>query len=342
MLKRAWKLVCYPLLVILGACLLLTPPEANAQTPNPMGDLSPIAGTVSEDMPTLPADCGLGCRSAWYVQADAFHMASEGGSMSLSQGFALGEFGYELGSRVTLGRRRDCLEGWEATYVGPMRWDAAGELTGVDLYPAFSAAGGVDISAFNAADFQRQTYKSTLHSFELNKRCWDWDTMGGLFGLRYLSLDDQYTFFSRDLAPAEEGFFAVDTANHMIGLQGGLDLFYNVGASGRLSLVMNTKLGLYANFANGDVRLDNAGAVELDNGDDALRLAFLGEIGLAVRYQLTRSLFLRGGYEIWYLGNIAKAPGQTVSPLTSTTGNNLNAGSDNWYQAATVGAELVW
>ena len=351
MSKREWKLAYYPLPVILGACLLLTSLEAHAQPAGPLGELSPIAdfdGAEAEGAdvytPMLPADAGLGCPSSWYVHADAVYMANEAnGPLSLAQEFALGEFAYEFGGRVTVGRRRDCLEGWEATYVGPMRWDVAGEFTGVDLYPAFSAAGGVDISAFNAAEFQRQTYKSKLHSFELNKRCWDWDTMGGLLGFRYLNIEDEFTFFSRDPLPAaDEGFFAVDTRNNMAGVQGGLDLFYNVGASGRLSLVGKTRFGFYANFAEGDVLLINAGAVELNNGDSDIQLAFLGELGFTARLQVLPRLFLRAGYEIWYVAGLAQSHGQTVSPLTPTTGNNLDSGNDTWYHAGTVGAEFVW
>ena len=352
MSKRAWKLACYPLSVVLGACLLLTPSEARAQLSSPQGGYAPITDldepeTMEEDAytPILPADAGLGCPSSWYVHVDAVYMANEAnGPLSLSQDFALGEFGNELGGRVTVGRRRDCLAGWEASYVGPIRWEVAGELRGALLSSSFVVPGGaVNISAFNQAEFHRQTSRSTLQSFELNKRCWDWDTMGGLIGFRYLQIEDRFTFFSQDPLPAADtGFFAVNTRNYMPGVQCGLDLFYNVGAAGRLSLVGKTKFGLYANFAEGDVLLINAGAVELDNDDSEFQLAFLGELGFSARYRILPCFSVQAGYEIWYLAGLAQSHGQTVSPLTPATGTDLDSDNDTWYHAATVGAELVW
>ena len=352
MSKRPWKLACYPLPVILGVCLLLPSPEARAQPAGPLGDLSPIADLDGAEAaeegvytPMLPADAGLGCPSSWYVHADALYMANEAnGPLSLANEFALGEFAYELGGRVTVGRRRDCLEGWEASYVGPMRWEVTGELTGFPLNSSFLVPGGaVNISAFNGAEFHRQTSRSRLHSFELNRRCWDWDTLGGLIGFRYLNIEDEFRFISRDPLPAaDEGLFAVETGNNMAGVQAGLDLFNNVGASGRLSLVWKTKFGLYANFADGDVLLINAGAVELDNEDCNFQLAFLGELGFSARFQVSPCLFVRAGYEIWYVAGLAQSHGQTVSPLTPGTGSNLDSDNDSWYHAGTVGAELVW
>jgi len=272
-------------------------------------------------------------------------MANEAnGPLSLSQDFALNEFACELGSRLTVGRRRDCLAGWEASYVGPMRWEVAEELRAFPLNSSFVVPGGaVNISAFNTAEFHRQTSSSTLQSFEFNKRCWDWDTMGGLIGFRYLQIEDRFTFFSQDPLPAADtGFFAVNTRNYMPGVQAGLDLFYNVGASGRLSLVGKTKFGLYANFAEGDVLLVNAGAVELDNDDNDIQLAFLGELGFSARYRVLPCLSIKAGYEIWYLAGLAQAHGQAVSPLTPATGTDVDSDNDTWYHAATVGAELVW
>lgn len=352
MLKRAWKLVCYPLAIVLGACLLLSSSEARAQLPDPEGDFAlitdldePEAMVDDAYTPILPADAGLGYPSSWYAHVDAVYMANEAnGPLSLSQDFALGECAYELGSRVTVGRRRDSLRGWEASYVGPLRWEVAGELRGALLSSSFVVPGGaVNISAFNQAEFHRQTSESKLQSFELNKRCWDWDTMGGLIGFRYLQIEDRFTFFSQDPLPAADtGFFAVNTRNYMPGVQCGLDLFYNVGAAGRLSLVGKTKFGLYANFAEGDVLLINAGAVELDNGDSDLQLAFLGELGFSARYRVLPCLSIWAGYELWYLAGLAQSHGQIVSPLTPATGTDVNSDNDTWYHAATVGAELRW
>ena len=140
MAKRASKLRGYSRLIVAGVCLLLTWSAAGAQPggvaapdsnlPNPLDaarnspivrpaapqeELSPVPMNVGQDTPImveedglgpdLPSDCGLGCSPSWYAQVEGFYFCNESyGPLSLSNGFALSEFAYELGTRVTLGR----------------------------------------------------------------------------------------------------------------------------------------------------------------------------------------------------------------------------------------------
>lgn len=293
----------------------------------------------------LPADCGLGCYPSWYVQGEMlFLKRDDNAALSMSLAYELPNLDYEEGLRVTLGRRYDCSEGWEMSYVGPLKWESAGEASGAPLNSYFSVpAGDVDISAFNQAEFHRQTFESELHSFEVNRRFFDWDTMSCMYGLRYIDLQEQYNFQSLGPLPgAEQGLFSSKVNNRLIGPQCGLDVFYPVGASNRLTLIGRTKLGVYANFAEGDVRMVNAGVPQINNSDDEVALAFQGELGILAKLQVTRCLSLRGGYELWYLYGLASANEAAVAPLSPTSGRRLDAEEDAWFHGAVLGGEFVW
>jgi hypothetical protein len=292
----------------------------------------------------LPADCGLGCAPSWYVQAEALYFANESnGPVSLSNAFSLPEFSYAWGMRVTMGRRQDQLNRWEISYAGPFKWELAGDLRGPALTADLATDDDINISAFNFAQYHRQSYESSLHSIELNKRWDDWDTMSLLVGLRYFGLDEDYSFYSLGSPPlAEEGLFTVTTRNHLIGPQCGLDVMHPIGASNRLSVTAKTKLGAYANFADGDARLVNAGVEELNNDDEETEFAFQWELGFLANLQVTPRFSLRCGYEFWYLYGLALVPGQTVSPLSQSTLTNLDAEQDTWYHGAVLGGALVW
>lgn len=318
-------------------------PENAANSAGP--SMLPESFDIIGDDFALPADCGRGCPPSWYVQGEALYFVNEGsGPVSLSDAFALPEFSNELGLRLTVGRRWDCSEALEVVYVGPLKWQVAGEFSGFPLNSKFAVPDAdVNISAFNGAEFHRQTYESRLHSVEINERFFDWDTMSCLIGLRYLNLRERFSFESRDPAPlAEEGLFTVGTRNHLIGPQCGLDVIYPIGASNRLSLSTKTKLGIYANFAEGEVRLVNAGVQELDNSDDGVAFAFQGELGVRANLRVTRRLSVHCGYELWYLCGLALADGQTVSPLTQATGTNLEKDQDTWFHGVTLGGQIAW
>jgi hypothetical protein len=245
---------------------------------------------------------------------------------------------------VTVGRRQDCSEGWELSYVGPLQWEVTRESSGFPLDSYFVVPGGdVDISAFNQAEYHRQTFESELHSFEINRRFFDWDTMSCMYGLRYIDLAEKYGFQSLGPLPLEElGDFNVDVNNRLIGPQCGLDVFYPIGASNRLTLIGKTKLGLYANFAESDVRLVNAGVQQINNSDDKVAFAFQGELGIQANLQVTRHLAIRGGYELWYLYGLASADQPLTVPLSRSTGRGLECEEDTWFHGVTLGGVLVW
>ena len=73
--------------------------------------------------------------------------------------------------------------------------------------------------------------------------------------------------------------------------------------------------------------------------------AFLGEIGLQCKYQVTQRLLLKAGYEAMWLQGVALAPGQiqetqsqVIRPV-NVQALGVNCDSGVFYHGATAGLE---
>ncbi|MBI2477661.1 MAG: hypothetical protein HYV60_03140, partial [Planctomycetia bacterium] len=266
--------------------------------------------------------CG-DCPPAWRVRADALSLDYAGGSgVTLSNAFALDDFDYELGGRISVVRHLDCLDAWELAYVGAFEWNEFGQVNGVGLTSRLSSA-TVNLSEFNNATFHSQAYRTKLNSVEANRRWYGWDVISTLAGIRYLDVDENYLFNSTGAGGA--GSLEIQTKNEMIGPQIGLELMYPLG---NWMTTTSLKGALMGNSTDGRVRLVNAGTVEVANADDNLELATLIELGYYLTYQITPRVKFRGGYEFWWLYGFATVPGQLSNPITAQTGSHVDGNSD--------------
>ena len=73
--------------------------------------------------------------------------------------------------------------------------------------------------------------------------------------------------------------------------------------------------------------------------------AFLGEIDLQCKYQVTKGLVLKAGYEAMWLQGVAFAPGQIpetqsrIAPPINVQALGVNCNSGVFYHGATAGLE---
>jgi hypothetical protein len=74
--------------------------------------------------------------------------------------------------------------------------------------------------------------------------------------------------------------------------------------------------------------------------------AFVGEAGLQCKYQITKRLLLRGGYEVIWLQGVALAPDQIQETYITTRffdsavqALGINCSSGVFYHGATAGLE---
>jgi hypothetical protein len=295
-------------------------------------------GEMMGEMP-LAGDCGYGCPPVWFGQAEIFYMRREGHrNSSLSDAFRTRRFDYEPGIRATIGQRFDCLDGWEATYVGPLKWSRSHSRTGTNLNPLFVPV-GVNVSTFTNAVFHAQSYESKLNSGEFLSKQWAWDVFSQSFGFRYLNINEDFAFASVDDI-GERGLYTVSTDNHIFGIQYGFDVIYPFRE--RLTLATKFKVGAYGNVADGQTTLINDGVVEIFNDSQDVQFTFLGEWGLYATYKILPRVTARGGYEFWYLYGVAEAVDQDLRFLASFSGGNLNTDSDSFYHGVTGGVEIVW
>jgi hypothetical protein len=297
--------------------------------------------------PAYSVDYGVSCWPAWYVRGEALLISNETyDRVSLTRDFDLAPFGYENGMRITAGRRQDCSEGWEISYMGGLEWISEAEVAGDNLSGSrlVSADGQVDLSAFSQANYQYQRYESSLFSVEAHQRLYDWDTMTCLLGVRYLDLRESYDFYSaRPIdGGVETGMFQLGIQNRLIGPQAGVEMLHSVGATNWLTVSGRLKGGVYANIVDGTTQVVNAGQVEFDNQADNVQIAGIFELGFNAHLQLTRRLSAHAGYEIWYLPGVALAPAQNVSPMTLDTGNTIRSDREAWFHGVSVGGQYTW
>ena len=280
--------------------------------------------------------CG-DCPPGWTARADYVMFRRERPSAAtLSNAFALSEFDFEPGGRVTLTRHIDCLDAWELTYVGQFDWFQSGSATGVGLNSRLSSA-TLNLSEFNNATFHSQAYRSRLDNVEFNRRWYGWDVISTMIGARYIKLNERFAFNST--GGGGTGALGLRTDNDLFGVQIGMDLNYPVG---RFYTTTVMKGGLFLNASQADVLLVNAGTTQIANSDDDVGVAAMLEFGFFVGARVTRNIRVRAGYEMWWITGVAVVTDQIRNPLTSSTGRHVNDGSDTFYHGFSAGAEITW
>ena len=302
------------------------------------------AATVIEDLPGNfvfwehgPGQCCGDCPATWRVRADGLLLNYEAdSSLSLSDGFFLSDFGYEQGMRLSAIRRLDCLDGWEVAYVGSFEWNEVGQANGIGLNSGLNST-TVNLSEFNNASLHREAYRGRLNSAEINRRWYGWDVISTLAGVRYMNVDEDFLFNSTGMAGTGELF--VEANNHAVGPQVGVEMMHPLG---NWMTTATVKGAVMLNSADVNLRLVNAGAVEVANADDNLHFASVLEFGYYGSYQLTPHINVRAGYEFWWLYGVAGVRGQVGSPVTLATGSRVDSNNNVYFHGATVGLEMVW
>lgn len=186
----------------------------------------------------------------------------------------------------------------------------------------------------------RASLSSSLQSAELNLRREVHPSVGLLAGFRYVQFREQWAI-EQDFSFR---FFGVNVANDTIarnelfGLQIGSDaLLYSFH---RLKLEGALKAGVFGNSASSGRRYSwrLAGDHETQRYDARQgAVAFVGDINLTAGVQLTRSIALRGGYQLLWLSGVTTATDQLAasSSVTDTNGSVF-------FHGATVGLECGW
>ncbi len=286
--------------------------------------------------------CGS-CQPYQFASVEALYMERRGDNrFTLADDFGMSGFDFEWGTRITIGSVPDCVHGCEFTLVTPMEWDMTGSLVdaGAGINTLLSTGGSLvpaDLSAFNNATGQRQTYAAEYWSLEGNKTLIGWDVAKLLIGARYIDYDEDYGYTTRNNA-GQTGVIRSSTDNQLFGAQIGMDLLYPVAR--HLYTDLRARAGAYLNFADADINIVNNGSTIIRNGDEDEEIAGMFELGMGLRYNLGQALSVRGGTELWYLTGVATVPDQYNGVVTQNTGRNIRMDEDIFFYGLSFGAEL--
>ncbi len=186
-------------------------------------------------------------------------------------------------------------------------------------------------------------YASRLYNAELNVRWNPFARLAVLAGFRWVDLgeDLQGTLPPERAAP----FWDNNTRNNLYGFQVGADgkLFER----GRFSIDGVLKAGIFDNDAEETTAVSIYRHVHEESASTN-RTAFLGEIDLRCKYQVTERLSLKLAYEAIWLQGVALAPGQVqeihskVTLPVNVQAFGVNCSSGVFYHGATAGLEYAF
>ena len=289
--------------------------------------------------------CGIPCNPYYYGNFEVLYFERRGlDNRSLIRNTPLGDENFEGFGRVTIGSLPNCVNGWEATFVGNPTWDTAITVTDPNggINSLISAGPNFDptfLDPFTNSNSQTIAQRSEYWSIEVNRTLVGWDVAKVLFGGRYISIEDQFAYAATKIQGPNT--FTADltsrTRNEILGLQAGLDLLYPVAR--HLYTDFRGRAGIYVNLADAEARLRNTGSVIVRNFSDDTTIAGVFELGGGLRWQLGQALAIRGGLELWYLTDYATGDGTLNGVVNNALGRSVDT-RDVFYWGAVVGAEL--
>lgn len=323
-----------------GETIIAGPPEllhkrgAPVPTSTNYGVLDPGAG-----MPCTN-ECYTGCDPGYFGIAEALFMQRRGdtGFTRTTVG-ALDEFDYEWGTRLTLGRSFDCVNGYEFVFTGALDWrDEARSAVGAPgtLFTTVDAnllAASGNFAQFNNTNIL-QVRRADYNSIEFNRTYNGWDVVRASLGLRTILYNEQY-----DLLAAAGGRASQSVENVLIGPQIGLDIYYPL--SNRLFTGARFKGGVYLDIASSTSTFGDTNFNQRRTAEDE-EISGVFEVGSKLGYQVTSDITATIGYDMWYMAGVAATTEQIPFALTSTTGTAIDVDSGIFIHGLTAGIEIAF
>lgn len=284
------------------------------------------------------------CDFLWYFNAEALWLRREGERrFSLTQNQFMDTQDFEFGGRLTAGRMLDCVNAIEFVYTGPYDWRRGSFVSDPGNVNSLFFAFPEDLLlTMNNADQHTQQWRAKMQSFELNYRHWVWDSVSTFMGIRYVRYEEDYSLASARALPAPlptTGQYLSEIDNDLVGAQLGGDIFFPLSL--RTSFSLRGKAGFYGNFATREVRFEEGGETVFFNGVDKVFAAGLFEFGAFGNFQITPSIRLNAGYEVWWLSAVATTKRQNNN-LTFATGTQIRSNDDIFLHGFSGGVQVLY
>ena len=216
-----------------------------------------------------------------------------------------------------------------------MAWDYSTDLHNAELNMRWNLSSRITLLAGFRWLQLTENLQGTIPPPDRIEPTWKYDPSHNLFYVQQI----QYGPGKAVTAPLPP-FWNTSTTNNLYGLQIGAD--GKMFERGRLSIGGLIKVGGYLNNADESTGVSIAKIVRPSQASTN-QASFIGEAGLQCKYQVTKGLALKVGYEAFFVSGIASAPGQiqeTVSISKDVVRSlGVNCGSSEFFQGPTVGVE---
>ena len=251
--------------------------------------------------------------------------------------------GFYGGPRVGLIRHGDNDWDLELSFFQIDGWSIA-KTIGPDNPPdwlVMRAPGGFLQTQDHATQAMAWEYTSRLDNAEINLRWNPGCPVTLLAGFRWVNLHEN---LQGVLVPPtftfEPPFWNATTTNNLYGCQCGADGI--ILERGRFSMDGWVKAGIYDNNADETTGVSIFKVVRPSSASTN-HAAFVGETGLQCKFQITKRLLLKAGYQAMWLEGVALAPGQIQETfLTKPKTENalgVNCHSGAFFHGGTAGLE---
>ena len=334
--------------------------------------LSEAAG-LSQDAGIGDVEFGMPGCSRWTISADAILLERLGtahqtlvstypGVPSPSTQFVVGQgtdrlysddlvHGFALGPKLDVMYHGDHGYDLEFAFFEVDGWNNTRSVaSGPDTTPVFVAPGGFVQTTDSATQTMNWAYGTRLDGAEINLRRDLCSRVTMLAGFRWIDLWEKL----QGTIPAPDRtspFWDNTTRNNLYGLQLGAD--WRMFDRGPVSVNGLVKAGIFDNVSNETTGVSIFRHVFWES-DSTNQAAFLGELDLQCKYQLTPRLLLKIGYDAKWLQGVATGPGQipkTESQVTivnnqvqsvSVHSLGIDSSCGVFYHGATAGLEYAF
>jgi hypothetical protein len=326
-----------------GETIIAGPPELMQQSKSLPAPVSAHQGGVPVGGACLN-DCFAGCEPGYFLNTEALFMQRRGDSgFTRSTSRFIDELDYEWGGRFTLGRRFDCVNGYEFTYTGLLEWEnpvvsAPGTGPHDSLFISDIAPNDVNLAGLNNAFLHAQRFRASYDSIEFNRTYNGWDVARTYLGFRTILYDESYELGAFDAGNDLVGGYRQSVENVLIGPQVGLDLYYPV--SNRFYAGAKFKGGVFLNIADSTTQLFGGLPAIAGNAADEEEIAGVLEVSSQLGYHLARNAKATIGYDVWYMAGVATSYDQVPFTVGRNTGRTINVDGDVLIHGLTAGIEI--
>ncbi len=343
-----------PAILLIGTAAAAEPSDSPSDlVPTP----TPIEDTLINVAPMVEATYGgysHGCRGpcawcgnpTWTVHADAMflHRSSPNNVVLVRNNAAAtvltaGEFNFDREGGWRIDLRRDLNPDWdlEFRYFGVDGFHATrGNVASAGMWVPY-----IQPTGYAAATLVSASYRSELHSLEVNTRYKMNPELDVVLGFRYVEVQDGGLVMMEDAGPgANLGTDTLDATNYLYGFQLGVDA--EVFSYGQFDLQCEILTGIFGNNARNAARSTGQFGFNAASTAEADHTAFVAELGITGRYHISECWSMRAGYELLWIEGVASASDQLAvsDPVAGQATVNFNGSP--FYDGLFFGFEAAW